>query len=72
MMSGVVAREDREWSRVAWMTAALLNVSGKSLKRTVTADELLGRKKQVVPKDPAADMEAVWRRVEESWKKEMN
>ena len=57
MMAGSAAREEREWERAAWMTAHLLNIAGKSLRREVTVDKLLGRNRFVGPRDPVADAE---------------
>lgn len=66
MLAGAAAREERAIRRVAWQTAALLNIAGKSLKAgvSVTADELMGKKTKVVPKDPGAQFEQLWARVE--------
>lgn len=41
MLKGADNRERGEWQRTAWMTSMLMNVSGKSLDRAVTPDELL-------------------------------
>lgn len=68
MMSGAVEREERHRQRTAWAVAHLLNISGKSLKRDVTADQLLGRAK-VVAKDPVMDFERLWGHVQDSWSK---
>ena len=65
MLAGASWREEREWKRVAWQTAHGLNVSGKMLRRTVTADELLGRKREMVVKDPHAKFAELWRRKQE-------
>lgn len=39
-------RERGSWYLTAWQTAHLLNMSGKQLKRSVTADTLLGLDKK--------------------------
>lgn len=43
-MEGYKARQDAEFYRVAWLAATVINHSGK-VKRAVTPDKLLGRKK---------------------------
>jgi len=60
MLAGASWREEREWRRVAWQTAHQINVSGKTLRRTITADELLGKPREVVVRDPMADFEKLW------------
>lgn len=64
MLAGATWREERQWTRLAWQTAHLINVSGKMTKRTVTADELLGRPRKVKVKDPVADFHKLWAQVE--------
>ena len=64
MLAGAAWRDEREMSRVAWGVSHLMNMSGKSLKRTVTANELLGKRREVVVRDPVADMETLWAKAE--------
>lgn len=54
-------REERRWHRTAWQTAYLMNVTGKSLKKNVTPDQLLGRKKGR-PRNPDADFKELMER----------
>lgn len=60
MLVGATWREDRRLHIAAWITSHLMNMSGKTLKRTVTANELLGKGRDVVVRDPVADMETLW------------
>lgn len=46
MLQGARDRERNRWERLAWQTAHLLNVAGKSLKRDVQPLDLLGRGKE--------------------------
>ena len=41
-LHGVRERQERDTRRAAWVIMHMLNVSGKSLKRDVTIDDLLG------------------------------
>lgn len=45
--------ERTKWKQIAWQTAHLLNVSGKSLKQDVTAEDLLGIPEPEKKADPA-------------------
>ena len=65
MLQGRHDSEQRLWRRTAWMTAHLLNASGKSLKRDVTADDLLGlthEKRKRLDAQVRADQEAEHRK----------
>ena len=64
LIEGGASREEREWERVAFLAANLMNIEGKSLKRPVTADQLLGRKREVKVIDPEAKFEELRRRLE--------
>lgn len=44
-MQGYRWREEREWERTAWMTAHIMNATGR-LKRPVTVARLLGRRRR--------------------------
>lgn len=46
MFAGYHWQRDRKWDMAGWITAHVLNVSGKTVKKRVTADKLLGRKRQ--------------------------
>ena len=65
MLAGASWREEREWNRLSWQTSHLLNVSGKTLKRTVTPNELLGRKREIVVRDPVSQFAALWKQKQE-------
>lgn len=41
-LHGVRERQERDTRRAAWVIMHMLNVSGKSLKRDVSIDDLLG------------------------------
>ena len=64
LIAGAAHRDTREWERAAWMTAHFLNISGKSVRNDVTADELLGRKSEVKVIDPGAKEGELLRRLE--------
>lgn len=64
MLAGAAWREGREWERAAWAVAHLLNVSGKALRRSVTADELLGKPRRFEVRDPHIEFDALWADVE--------
>lgn len=64
MLAGASWREEQRWRRVAWETAHLVNVSGKTLRRTITADELLGKPRKVVVRDPMMDFNTLWARLQ--------
>lgn len=36
-----VEREESEWARTRWQTAAILNISGKQLRKDVKPEELI-------------------------------
>lgn len=72
MMVGALEREQRAWERTAWHVAHELNVSGKVVKRTVTVDQLLGRKAELTPVDTEADFETLWARVQAKRDQETN
>jgi hypothetical protein len=42
-------RQEEEYRRVAWQTAHLLNIAGKSLKRSITVDDLIGKNNKKQP-----------------------
>jgi hypothetical protein len=42
MLEAAIARNEREWRWQAVLAADVVNYAGKSLKRTVTADDILG------------------------------
>jgi hypothetical protein len=44
LLDGHTAREEQRDRRVAWQTAHLLNVAGKTLRSRVTGDDLMGKK----------------------------
>lgn len=70
MLAGAQEREERVWQRTAWHVAHELNIAGKVMNRHVTAAQLLG--KHEGPKDPAADFEALWGRIQERGIEEVN
>ena len=70
MLEGASWREEREWNRMAWQTSHLLNVSGKTLRRTVTPNELLGRKREVEVKDPVGQFNELWSRLQQRKREE--
>lgn len=73
MIAGAHAREERSWQRTAWHVAHELNVAGKSLKKSVSAEQLLGKQsKEIKPIDPAADFETLWGRIQERDTGEVN
>jgi hypothetical protein len=43
-----------------------MNVSGKTLRRTMTPGELLGKKREVQVKDPVTDLNKLWARHEQN------
>ena len=64
MVAGMTRREEAEWERTAWLAATIVNVAGKTVKKDVTVDQLLGRKKafsnpQVDFKELVARQEAI-------------
>ena len=59
MVEGAAGRESRELERTAFLASLLMNVSGKTLKKPITPEQLLGRKGPIVPKDPGAELEAL-------------
>lgn len=65
MLVGAVWRDDRLMDMAAWVTSHLMNISGKSLKRTVTANELRGKRRDIVVRDPHADMEVLWAKAQQ-------
>ena len=65
MLGGASWREEREWNRLAWQTSHLMNVSGKMLRRTLTPNELLGRKREIIVKDPVGQFNELWKRLQE-------
>jgi len=60
-LHGVKARQERDIRRTAWVIMHMLNVSGKSLKRDVTMDDLLGSKRI-----RRAELDARWRADQEA------
>jgi len=55
LLDGYKAREEARYRRVAWQTAHLLNVSGKTLRSRVTAAKLLGLPDATEPPRPRLD-----------------
>lgn len=49
MLSGVAERDDKARELAAWMTAHAMNISGKTVKKAVTVDSLLGRTAKQFP-----------------------
>jgi len=47
MIQGHLYREDREWERAAFVASHVINMAGKTVKRDVTAAELLGREPKI-------------------------
>ena len=45
MFAGYSWKRDRQWDIAGWMTAHMVNMSGKVTKQKVTVDKLLGRRK---------------------------
>ena len=62
MLSGVSEREEKARELVAWQTAHFINISGKSVKKNVTVDGLLGRTAKAFPMDDKAMVEEIMRR----------
>lgn len=60
MLKAAQRRHEAEWRRTAWAVAHLMNVSGKVVKRPVTVDQLLRRKrpKAVLPTDLGIELMA--------------
>lgn len=61
LLRGEAQRERRCWEMAAWQTALLINVSGKSVKRAVHPDDLLGlthERRQALDERWRADQEA--------------
>lgn len=55
IVSGGAFREEKAWERAAFVAAHTINISEKSVKDPVTANQLLGRKDRVRVVDPVAD-----------------
>jgi hypothetical protein len=57
LLRGYRAREHARYRRIAWQTAHLLNVAGKSVRGRVTPEELLGAPATPArpPGEPAPD-----------------
>jgi len=64
MLDGSQWRKSQQWDMAAWVTANLINVSGKTVKKATTPDKLLGRKPKRVqrPVDRVLDFEEIIRR----------
>ena len=62
MLIGQMHRAEAEWERTAWLAATIINVAGKSVKKDVTVDQLLGRKK--IHRNLQMDFKELWRRHE--------
>lgn len=60
-LRGAAHRDERDWERAAWLAAHLINVSGKSVKKNVTPQQLLGRAKRA-RKNPTRDWAEMVRR----------
>jgi hypothetical protein len=54
IVAGGAFREEREWERFAFLASCVMNVSGKTLKREITPEQLLGRPRKIVAKDPGS------------------
>lgn len=68
MLAGAAHHDEREWERTAWLTANILNISGKQVKSPVTVNKLLGRRPKIEPSfppDPQEQVKELVRRQEE-------
>lgn len=68
MMEGAHWRRTQEWELAAWVTANLMNISGKVTKKRITPDKLLGKRPKPQfhePRDYRADVEELLRRQRE-------
>lgn len=70
MVAGVTRREENEWERTAWLATMVINISQKSVKKPVTIDQLLNRKKAY--RNPQADFQELMRRQKAINAKESN
>lgn len=61
MIEGAAGREERAWERAALIATCALN---PHLKKPITPDQLLGRRKTTV-RDPGAEVEALKARAAE-------
>jgi len=48
MLEGYSWRQERVWDVAAWVTSHMINISGKTTRKKITPDKLLGRKKQAM------------------------
>lgn len=62
LAEGFAWREERIWELSAWVTSHLMNVSGKTVRSTVTPRKLL-RKVADVSGLPDAEKDAMWERM---------
>lgn len=44
MIDGALWRRSQRWDLAAWVTANLMNVSGKVVKKTIKPNQLLGKR----------------------------
>jgi len=63
MVVGQVVREQRQRELVAWQTAHLLNISGKSLRKQVTTKHLLRGQDRTEDEEQVL-LGELWERVE--------
>lgn len=69
MLDGALERERAEYEKLAWQTAHLLNVAGKTLKKNVKPSDLLKKRsatptRERSPDRIAADASEIVRRAE--------
>lgn len=62
MIAGTQHRSVGFWEIAAWVTSHLLNASGKTMKKRITPDKLLGRTKSKTYMDKTLDFEEILRR----------
>jgi hypothetical protein len=64
MLRGAIYRREQDRELAAWVTAHLMNVAGKVVKKKITADHLLGRKRRgpITFEDKVASFDEIMRR----------
>ena len=60
MLTGVAHRQEADWERTAWLATMVINISQKSVKKAVTVDQLLNRKRAY--RNPEMDFQELMRR----------
>lgn len=65
MLDGVTWRRRQDWDLAAWVTAHMINISGKTSKKKITPDDLLGRQKSRKPRNVHAEAREILRRQRE-------